>query len=204
MRKLAVIPMAGLLIVAIAAPAAAAPNVSNTGGSAKVINGEWYSDGAYGYAYFVADSEQGTWGEFFEESGEWVQCDDSAESYGLVGTRTYGWSESVSVVVDAKLSHGAVSGTLEVITETVNDCSGEYTVTDEARSVAFAAALDGVGRATRFRSSGSYKLPGEFNAHGRQSGKERMATGSFELDGETHAFENAVLATITWRDHSNN
>lgn len=204
MRKLAIIPMAGLLVLAIAAPAAAAPNVSNTSGTANVINGDWSSDGAYGYAYFAVDSAYGAWGEVFAESGEWIPCDDTGEYYGFVGSRTYGWSDDVSVAIDSKLNHGSVRGTLELMTETVNDCAGEYGGTGESTSIAFTAELSGVGRAASFRNSGSYKLPGEFNAHSSQSGKERMATGSIELDGETHAFDNAVLAAITWRDHSNN
>ena len=45
MRKFMVVPMAGLLALGIAAPAAAAPNVSNTSGSGQSMYGEWASDG---------------------------------------------------------------------------------------------------------------------------------------------------------------
>jgi hypothetical protein len=205
MRKFTVLPLAALLTLALAGPAAAAPNVNNTSGSAKVANGEWYADGAYGYAYFAVDSAYGARGEFFEESGEWIPCDDTGEYYGFVGDRTYGWSDDFSLVIDAKLSHGSVTGTLDLVSETVNDCTGEYDGTGEATSVTFTAELDASGRAARFRSSGSYKLPGEFNAHSTQSGMERMATGSIEFGGgETRAFDNAILASIAWRDHSNN
>jgi hypothetical protein len=205
MRKLAVIPMAGLLVLAISAPALAGPNVSNSSGSATVVNGEWYSDGGSGYAYFATDSMYGVWGEFLEESGEWVPCDESGEFYGFVGSRTFGWSGDFAIDVDSRLDHATVSGTIDVFTETVNDCTGEYGGSDEPVTVAFSAELDGVGDAVRFRNSGSYKLPGEFNSHGSQSGRERPATGSIDL-GElgTQTFDSGVLASISWRDHTNN
>jgi hypothetical protein len=204
MRKLAVIPMAGLLVLAISAPAMAGPNVSNTSGSAQVINGEWYSDGAYGYAYFATDSEYGAWGELYEESGEWMPCDESGESYGFVGSRTYGWGEDLTVVIDSRLDHGSVTGTLTLYTETVNDCTGEYGGDGSDATVAFSADVEGIGDAARFRNSGSYKLPGDFNSHGSQAGKERQASGSIDLDGAgARSFDFAILASISWRDHSN-
>jgi hypothetical protein len=204
MRKLAIIPMAGLLALAISAPAMAGPNVSNSSGSARVINGEWYSDEGSGYAYFASDSQGGVWGEVYAESGEWIPCDESGEYYGFVGSRTSGWSSDLSITIDPKLNHGSASGTLELFTETVNDCTGEYEGTGEPTSVAFSAELDGVGSPVRFRGSGSYKLPGEFNNHSTQSGKERPATGSIDLGDGSQSFDYAILATYSWRDHSNN
>lgn len=204
MRKLAVIPMAGLLALAIAAPAAAGANVSNQSGSARVLNGDWYSDGTYGYAYFATDSAYGAWGEFYEESGEWVPCDETGEFYGFVGNRMYGWTGDLTIVLDSRLNHGTASGTLELVSETIDECAGEYGGSGEPTTVAFTAELDGFGRAARFRSSGSYQLPGEVNAHSTQSGRERQATGSIDLGtAGTRTFDTGVLATITWRDHGN-
>ena len=204
MRRFAVIPMAGLLILAIAAPAAAGASVSNQSGTGKVLNGEWYSEGTYGYAYFGADSAYGTWGEIYEESGEWVACDESGEFYGFVGDRTYGWTGDLTIVLDSRLNHGTATGTLEIVTESVDECAGEYGGSGEPTTVAFTAELDGFGRAARFRNSGSYKLPGELNAHSTQSGKERQATGSIDLGAAgSRTFDYAVVATIAWRDHGN-
>jgi hypothetical protein len=204
MRKLAVFPMAGLLILAIAAPAAAGANVTNGSGTGSVINGEWSSDGVYGYAYLATDSTYGSWAEIYEESGEWIACDESDESYGFVGSRTYGWSEGITVTIDSRLNHGSASGTLEVATETVNECTGEYTSDGEPMTVAFSASVDGDGRAARFRNGGTYQLPGEVNAHSRQSGSERHATGTLDL-GQAGSRELAegVLATFSWKEHSN-
>jgi len=204
MRRLAVIPMAGLLALAIAAPAAAGASVSNQSGTGKVLNGEWSGDGTYGYAYFGTDSAYGAWGEVYEESGEWIPCDETREYYGFVGDRIYGWTGDLTIVLDSRLNHGTASGTLEMVSETVNDCTGESGGSGEPTTVAFSAELDGVGRAARFRNSGSYKLPGELNAHSTQSGKERPATGSIDLGGAgMRTFDYGVLVTIVWRDHGN-
>jgi hypothetical protein len=205
MRKLAVFPMAGLLALAISAPAMAGPNVTNASGSARVMNGEWYSDGGYGSVYLVTDSGYGAWGEFVEESGEWIPCDETGEYYGFVGVRTSGWTGDLSITLDSRLEHGSASGTLELYTATVNECTGEYSGPDEPTTVAFTAELDGVGRAVRFRGNGSFSLPGEVNSHSSQSGKERPATGSIDLgDAGSRTFDGAILATYSWREHSNN
>src|SRR4051812_14274468 len=144
MRKLAVVPIAGLLILAIAAPGAAAANVTNQTGSSRVINGEWSSAGGSGYAYFATDSANGAWGEFYEESGEYIDCDGTDERYGFVGRGPSGGGAASPAPIDARLNHGTASGTLDVLTETVNDCTGEYTGTGEPTTLAFETSLDGV------------------------------------------------------------
>ena len=124
MRRLLSIAAAGVLALALAAPAMAGANTSNTSGSAQIVNGEWSSETGSGYAYFATDSSYGPSGEFYEESGEWIACDDTGESYGFVGTRTYGYASDVSIALDSRLDHATVTGTLELSSETVNDCTG--------------------------------------------------------------------------------
>jgi hypothetical protein len=205
MRRLLSIAAAGVLALALAAPAMAGANTSNTSGSAKVANGEWYTESGSGYAYFVLDSSYGSYGEFYEESGEYIACDDSGESYGFAGNRTYGWASDVAIDLDSRLNHGSVTGTLELFSETVNECTGDYGVDKEdATSVAFSASLDGTGSVARFRDHGSFKVPGDYNSHSKQSGKQREATGSIELDGiGSRQFDWAILADVSWSDHSN-
>jgi hypothetical protein len=62
-RKLMILPLAGLLAFSVVAPVAAAPNTSNTSGSGTSIYGEWSSDGTSGYASFGVDSTYGSFGE---------------------------------------------------------------------------------------------------------------------------------------------
>ena len=200
MRKVAVLPMAGLLVLAIAAPASAGANVQNTSGSATVINAEWYSGGSSGYAYFT-QTEYGPWAEFYDEAGTWLACDDFGESFGFVGTRMYGWGDDLTIVVDSRLDHGSVTGTLYAFTETVNECTGEYGGTKEG-TIAVSAELDGVGEAVRFRDTGRFNIPGEFQSHSTQSGKQRTATGTIDFaEAGTRTLDGGVLASIRWRDH---
>ena len=56
MRKLMVLPLAGLLALGVVGPVAAAPNVSNTSGGGESIYGEWSADGAYGDVSVGEDS----------------------------------------------------------------------------------------------------------------------------------------------------
>jgi hypothetical protein len=204
MRRLLSIAAAGVLALALAAPAMAGANTSNTSGSAQVVNGEWSSETGYGYAYFVLDSSYGAYGEFYEESGEYIACDDSGESYGFAGSRTYGWTSDVAIVLDSRLDHGSIAGTLELSSETVNECTGDYVVDQENASVAFSASLDGTGSVARFRDHGSFKVPGDYNSHSKQSGRQREATGSIELDGVgSRQFGWAILGDVKWSDHSN-
>ena len=206
MRKVGILLMAATMVLAAAAPVAAGgPNVSNTSGSAIVVDGEWYGETTSGHAYFYVDSEYGPGGEFYEESGTYVACDETGENYGFIGTRMYGWTSDATIAVDPKLNHAVVQGTFDVFSETVNDCAGEYdSGKGDATSVPFTASLDGVGSTARFRDSGSYKVPGDYNSHSKQSGRQRDATGSIDLgDSGSRTFDWGMIATISWSDHTN-
>jgi hypothetical protein len=206
MRRLLSVAAAALLALTVAAPAMAGANNVNTSGSAQFVNGEWSDESSNGYVSFVTDSSYGLYGEFYEESGEWIACDDTGEYYGFVGTRTYGFASELTIDLDSRLDHAEVSGRLELLSETVNDCTGDYVGggKDGGTSVGFSASLDGVGSVARFRDSGSFKVPGDYNSHSRQSGKLRDATGSIQLqDSALRQFGWAMLANANWSEHSN-
>jgi hypothetical protein len=116
MRKLMVLPLAGLLALGVVGPVAAAPNVSNTSGGGESVYGEWSSGTTYGYVSVGEDSEYGSYADIYQESGTYVECDPGAAGsgkgtpttqdttggggdYGFVGTRTWGYSEG-GVTVD--------------------------------------------------------------------------------------------------------
>ena len=131
MRRFMVLPLAGLLALAIAAPVLAAPNVSNTSGSGKSIYGEWSSEGTYGYVFLGEEAGQGGFGDIYQESGEYVECDGAlpppdkgapspqdttggGEYYGFVGTRTYGWATDLTVTLSKRLDTGKATGSAEL------------------------------------------------------------------------------------------
>jgi hypothetical protein len=214
MRKFLVLPLAGLLLVAGAAPVAAGANTTNMSGGGRTIQGEWQGDGVYGYVVLFeeisgSNSEYGEYGEFIEETGEWVECaagavddEDTGEYDGFVGTRVSGWSSDIDIVVDSKLTAGSATGTFEVAIETVDECNGEYDATMD--TVTVSVDVTGDGSLVMFRDSGSYKVPSEFNAHSRSRGKERSAAGSIDLGSlGSRTFDYAVMAQYSWSDHSN-
>jgi hypothetical protein len=211
MRTFLVLPLAGLLLVAGAAPVAAGANTINTSGGGRTIQGEWQSDATYGYVVLFEETsgsngEYGEYGEFMEETGQWVECTASAVDgeghFGFVGTRVAGWSSDIDIVVDAKLTSGSATGTFDLAIETVDECAGVYDSTWQTATVT--VDVTGDGNLVMFRGSGSYKEPGAFNSHTTTRGKERLAAGSIDLGSfGVRTFDHAVMAQYSWSDHSN-
>lgn len=202
MRKLMIIPLAGALVLAAAAPVAAGPNTSNLSGSGRTIQGEWYTDSGYGSVYLF-DESTGTYGEIFEESGEYAACDGpDGDIYGFQGTRMQGWAQGLTISVDAKLSAGAAAGDFEIAIETVDECTGSYDVAFETATVT--VDVTGTGSVATFRNSGTFKIPGEYNSHSRYRGKERPGIGAIDLGSMgTRDFGWAIMASYSWSEHSN-
>jgi hypothetical protein len=214
MRRLALVPLAGLLSLTIAAPAMAGPNVSNQSGSADVVEGEFFGEEGYGHVSFF-DEGDGGWGDIYLESGSWVACDGAVggdpspkdtvpgeEPSGFVGTRTYGYAVDVDVALDGRLGGATVTATVELSTETVDECAGTYETTSAVVDVT--AALSGTGDVVRSRDSGSFQVPGEYNGHSRYSSKSRSATGSVDIESlGTRTLDWAVIGSLSWSDHSN-
>jgi hypothetical protein len=151
---------------------------------------------------YLFDESSGTYGEVFEESGEYLPCDGPDGAYGFQGTRIHGWANTLLISIDAKLSAGSATGDFEVAVETVDECVGTYDVAFDTVSVT--VGVTGTGSVATFRNSGSFKIPGEYNSHSRYRGKERPATGSIELGSiGTRDFDWAMMASYSWTEHSN-
>ena len=205
MRKFSVLPLAGVLLLAAAAPVAAGPNTSNTSGSGRTIQGEWYDGSSYGYLMLLEESG-GEYGELFEESGEWVLCasgpNPEDEVYGFVGTRVWGWTSDIDMALNSKLSSGTATAEFELGIESVDECSGTYETSFDTATVS--VDVVGSGSLVMFRNSGSFKVPGDFNAHARYRGKERVATGNVDLGAlGSREFGFAIIAEYSWSEHSN-
>ena len=221
MRKLMVLPLAGLLALGVVGPVAAAPNVSNTSGSGESIYGEWSSDGTYGYVSVGQDSQYGGFADIYQESGTWVECDPGAAGlgkdtpstqdttpgegdYGFVGTRTWGYSESVTVDLSRRLDSGRATGSIELYTATVDECAGEYADDAVPQVVTLDVSVTATGPLASFRDHGSYKVPSQFNSHSSYRGKERAASGTVSAGTSIDAtFSYAGMTQATWSDHTN-
>jgi hypothetical protein len=221
MRKLMVLPLAGLLALAAVGPVAAGSNVSNTSGSGESIYGEWYAEGTYGYVSVGEDSSYGGFGDIYQETGTWVECDPGAApadkdapttqdttpgdgGFGFVGTRTWGYSDGLTIDLSRRLDSGHATGSMELYTATVDECTGDYGDDAVAEVVAIDVSVTAAGPLASFRGHGSYKLPSEFNGHENYRGKERAASGTVAAGTAIDAtFSNANMTVVTWSDHTN-
>jgi hypothetical protein len=221
MRKLMILPLAGLLALGVVGPVAAAPNVSNTSGSGESIYGEWSSDGTYGYVSVGEDSNYGGFGDVYQESGTWVECDPAAGpagkdapspqdttpgegGYGFVGTRTWGYADDLSVDLSRRLDSGHATGSIELYTATVDECAGDYGDDGISEVVTIDVSVTASGPLASFRGHGSYKMPSEFNGHENYRGKERAASGTVVAGSSIDAtFSYAGMSVVTWTDHTN-
>ena len=224
MRRFMVLPLTGMLLLAAAAPVAAGPNVHNVSGSGEAIYAEWYGEGVFGYANLGEEDGFGGFGDIYQESGEWVLCSPAGdpapgepeqvgpqpadtgpgeEYYGFVGTRTYGWTNDVTIELTRRLEQGTATGTIELYTESVDDCAGTYVDLGVA-IVALRVDASAAGPLANFRGTGSYTIPSEFNGHNSYRGKERFATGTVSAGSVLDTvFEWGYMTQVTWMEHAN-
>lgn len=207
MRKFMVLPMAGLLALAIAGPVAAGANVANFSSSATTAQGWWYSEGAgkgtYGSVSAWQDSGSNeTYVDFWQETGEYVDCtpgDPNDDFYGFQGTYQYGGGLG-TLTVGKGFGDASATGLLDVETTTVDDCAGTYDSTYGQLEVAFDLVAN--GPKIMEKGTGSFKIPSQFNSHSSYSSISRSAVGTASIGGAELALEGAI-GKVSWRDHSN-
>jgi hypothetical protein len=213
MRKFMVIPLGGLLAMAMAGPALAGPNVSNTSGSLTVAQGSFDSydeeSGAYrsGYLSVSRDAESSqAFAELSLYEDAYVQCtgadtpdDPNDDSFGYRTTMTWAWGDSSLVI-------GKNNGTAEAAAdlfggrETFDGCTGEWSF--EELELAVSMSLTATSGTVRETGRGSFHLPGEYNGHSSYKSVYRSADGDLVIDGVTHtAF--GVIGKVSWSDHFN-
>ena len=220
MRRFMVLPLAGLLALTITAPVLAAPNVSNTSGSGRSIYGEWSSEGTSGYVFLGEETGQGAFGDIYQESGQYVECDGAVPPpdkggvtpqdttpgdgfYGFVGTRTYGWATDLQITQSKRLETGTAVGSAELYTETIDECAGNFGGDAVSEIVAINVSVTAAGPLASFKNSGSYKIPSEFNGHSSYRGTERQATGSVVAGSINATFTFGYQNQVSWTDHVN-
>jgi hypothetical protein len=208
MRKFMVIPMAGLLALAVAAPVSAGSNVSNSSGSASTGYGSWFSEAGdeSTFGYLSAWQEQGQAAvliDVFIESGRYVDCtpaDENDDLFGFQGTYQYG-SGSGTLTVGKAFGSATASGLLDIETATVDDCAGTYDETLDS-GVAVSLALVANGPKILEKGSGSFKIPSQVNTHYSYSSTSRGAAGTARIAGDDIAVDGGI-GKVSWRDHSN-
>jgi hypothetical protein len=209
--------------MALAAPAAAAPNTSNTSGSADVLVGDWSgydeASGVYTFGYAFAYQEKGGEGviEIYEDSGKYVECPtkggkkskgkggsggDPGGTWGFQGTWTWGWGPATMSISGRGLDGANAAGTIFIETVRIDDCAGVWEIVHSGEAPV-AMSLVGTGDVISFRGKDSVKIPGALNGHSSYRGKYREATGSIDFLSAVRPFSWAAIQTVSWTEHCN-
>jgi hypothetical protein len=213
MRTFLTVPMAGLLVLAVAAPVAAGPNVGNYSSSVTIAQANWGSfdeaTGAYSYGYLAVSREQGSsdaFAEFNQYSEREIQCtgadtpDPDDDSFGTTYTNSWGFGLA-SLSVDGRFASATASGTLEIYSEAFDGCTDAYS-SEELPALSFALDLTATSGTIRESGRGTFHLPGEVNNHSSYKATYRLAEGSLAgVDGADDLF--GQIGKVTWTEHTN-
>jgi hypothetical protein len=215
MRRFLTIPAAGVLALALAAPAMAGANVGNTSGSMTIAQGSWGtfddSTGIYTYGY-VAVSRDGAgepaWVEYGSYSERKVQCtgaetpdDPDDDTFGGAYSNDYGYGDSASLTIGKSNASARASGSIVVSHEEYNDCTGEGRY-EELGASDFSLELAATSATIRESGRGSFHIPGDVNAHTTYQAAYRIAAGTFDGPDGVKTVDGQI-GKVTWRDHSN-
>ena len=214
MRRYLAVPLAGLIALAVAAPALAGPSVANFSGSVDMAQGTWESyaedTGSFHYGYVAVSREQRsseTFAEFYDYREEYVQCtgadtpdDPEDDSFAAIGSSVWGYGPA-TLTIGKNNGSATASGTLEATRENFDGCSGEWTV-EELADFDFSLALVATSGTIRETGRGSFHVPGEFNSHSSYKAVYREAAGTF-TGGDGPQSISGMIGNISWKDHSN-
>jgi hypothetical protein len=212
LSKLASAGIAGLLALAVTAPAAAAsPNVFKTSGSVTVAQVDWaFYDGDTfigGYLVAAEEAKRPTVIEYFKWSETLVQCegagspdDPSDDVWGYRIRSEFGYGPAATFTIGKSLSGAIATGVLTIQIDTADECTGEGASVLEETAV----SVQVVGTSSLIRESGrgSFHIPGEINAHGSFRQVYRTGDGVATI-GDWSVESLGVVGTISWRDHAN-
>ena len=214
MRTFLTVPMAGLLVLAVAAPVAAGPNVGNYSSSVSIAQANWGSkDGAtetYSYGYLTVSQEQGSsdaFAEYSEYREQYVQCtgtetpDDPEDDTFAANTSSVWGFGPASLSIDGKFASARATAVVDAYTETVDGCTGESSY-DEISGLSIGLDLTATSSTVRESGRGSFHLPGEFNNHSSYKATYRFAEGTVDgVNGPQDAF--GQIGKVFWSEHSN-
>jgi hypothetical protein len=214
MRKLLVVPLAGLLVLGIAAPALAGPNTTNLSGSATIAQASWesYDDATetYAYGYLVVVRESGStapFAQYQQYTEQIVQCtgdatpdDPSDDTFAPKATFLDGFGDA-TLAIGKSYSSAAASGNLAISSGGFDGCTGEKFY-EEAPGRAFTLDLTATSPTIRESGRGSFHVPGEFNNHSSYKATYRLADAAITgLDAP--AVVSGQIGKVSWMDHTN-
>ena len=214
MRTFLTVPMAGLLVLAVAAPVAAGPNVGNYSSSVELAQANWGSfdkeGGEYSYGYLTVSREQGSsqaFAEYSQYSEQNVQCtgaetpdDPDDDTFATSTSSVWGFGPA-SLAIGSRFSSASASGVLEAYADAFDGCTGEWS-SEEHPDLSVALDLTATSGLVKETGRGSFHLPGEFNNHSSYKATYRFAEGTVDgVNGPQDAF--GQIGKVSWSEHSN-
>lgn len=214
MRRFMMIPLTGLLGLALAAPVSAGANVGNSSGSLTLAQGSWSipnpeteADRQGSITVGQDSSGEAPFVQYSESSEAWVQCtgadtpdDPDDDTFGFVANYVEGFG-TADLRVSRSFSSAQAEGVLQLFRSTFNECLGEKTA-EELGSVPFALDLVSTSGVVRESGFGRFQIPGEYNAHSSYRAAYSEAAGTLEL-GATTIELTGQIGKVSWTDHVN-
>ena len=105
-----------------------------------------------------------------------------------------------------RLETGRATGTIELYTETVDECDGDLRRRRRSPRLGShrASPSPASDRSRRSRGHGTYKIPSEFNGHQSSRGTERAGERVRRRAGSIDAtFGYAYMSQVSWSEHTN-
>jgi hypothetical protein len=215
MRRFFTIPAAGLLALALAAPAMAGANTGNFSGTLSLAQAGWdaYDEASQTYtAEFITvtvdESGGGAFADYSSYREQYLQCtgadtpdDPDDDTFGVAYSNIYGWGEGVSLTIGQRNASAHATGSIYGYAEEFNECTGEWT-SEELGEFDFSLDLVATSPTVRESGRGSFHIPGEFNQHSSYTAVYRFAEGTFDGPNGGHDVAGQV-GKVSWRDHSN-
>jgi len=203
---------AGLAALAVVGPVAAASDVVNISGSATIAQVEWDydDDGTFVGGYVVAADDRtfGTIIESFQYSEAFVQCegantpdDPTDDRFDFQIVLASGTGYPTTFTIGRSYGGATVIGELTIVVDHFDGCTGEST-TEVLTGVPVSLDIVGTGSLVREAGRGSFRIPGELNAHGSFRQTSRTGEGVAGIGSE--AFTGVgIVGTVSWREHAN-
>lgn len=209
MYRHASILAAGLLSLAVAAPAAAT-DVMNVGGTVTVAQVEWaqFDSDTFTGGYLVAAKDQkgGTVAEYFLVVEQLVQCtgaetpDDPADDrFDFRYRYEYGVGPADVLTIASRYAGATAQASLDLTIDRYDACLDELT-TEVVEDVAVRLDMVATSPLVRESGHGSFHIPSLYNAHGSSQQTYRRGTGTATIGDQVFEGE-AVVGTVSWREH---
>jgi hypothetical protein len=221
MRRFTAVFAALLLALAVAAPAAAGPNVSNSSGGFNGAEADWgtYDEATgvsdYGLLFVRVEKGQKAPIADFQRNieGQWVDCDGPAGKTvvprdtdpGGDGDYSYTYMSAFgpasSLLVPKSMATATATATLTVWYETHEACTDVWDSGEMTIDVGF--DLTATGPVERYSDRTTFHVPGQTNSWYSVKQVTRPAAGVVTVDGGEMTADFGIIGSVSFMEHVN-